>query len=192
MFNVAGDNKDNVLSVVCHKDESSPHIHAIVTPVDERGCLCAKSFTNGCSVLSKFQTDYAKKLEDLGIERGIPGSSAHHKPNRKYNAEKNKAAKLPEPEPNQSANEYLTKFQEELERRAIEHKIKMDKMERKLRARIDQECYETREELNEEIDNLRILYEEEEKKYENIVENLRLEKSNLEQELDKLKKIMKT
>lgn len=48
-FNVAGDGKDNVISVVCHKDESSPHIHAVVTPVNEDGNLCAKPAFFFCS-----------------------------------------------------------------------------------------------------------------------------------------------
>ena len=147
-FNVAGDGKENVLSVVCHKDESSPHIHAIVSPVDERGCLCARSFTNGSAALSLFQDTYAEKLADLGIERGIKGSSAHHKSNRRYNAEKALAAKIPEPEPGQSAEEYLMVYQAELEARAVRHKVQMDKMERKLRAEMDEDRLLQREAIN--------------------------------------------
>lgn len=200
-FNVAGDGKENVLSVVCHKDESSPHIHAIITPVDERGHLCAKSFTDGSAALSHLQTTYAEKLKDLGIERGIPGSSAHHKPNRRYNAEKEKAAKLPEPKPNESAIDYLSRYQLELEQRAIDQKIKMDKLERNLRASIDKERYEQQKAINSEIDTIKVYYENEKDKLNDELEDLKKEyaevtsrlvvftdeKNRLKSEIDSLK-----
>lgn len=188
-FNVAGDNKNNVISVVCHKDESSPHIHAIVTPVDERGCLCARSFTNGSSALSHFQDTYAKKLEDLGIERGVRGSSAHHKSNRQYNAEKKKAATLPEPLPNESAIDYLAKYQMELEARAVVQKEKMDKLERNLRARNDEERFIQRQEINKELDMMKTHYEEirndsisEIEELNNIILDLQSQNENLKKE----------
>lgn len=182
-FNVAGDGKDNVISVVCHKDESSPHIHAIITPVDERGCLCAKSFTNGSAALSHLQTAYAEKLKDLGIERGIPGSSAHHKSNRQYNAEKEKAAKIPEPIPNETAVEYLSRYQLELEQRAIDQKIKMDKMERNLRASIDKERYEQQKAIGSELDSIKAYYESEKKILSDELEDLRKEYSEVSSRL---------
>lgn len=187
-FNVAGDEKDNVLSVVCHKDEASPHIHAIVTPVDERGCLCAKSFTNGPAALSKFQDSYAKKLEDLGIERGVKGSSAHHKPNRTYNAEKNKAAELPKPEPNQTAEEYYNMYQEELEQRAIDHKIKLDKLARNMRASIDKERILQKNALSSEMDTMTKYYDIIKKDYTNDLEATKAEIIDLKRELADLYK----
>ncbi len=78
-FNIAGDGKDNVLHAVFHADEAgNHHIHAFVSPVDPRGKLCAKSFTGGSRMMSEMQSSYAEAIEDLGIERGITGSSARH------------------------------------------------------------------------------------------------------------------
>lgn len=185
-FNVAGDGKDNVISVVCHKDESSPHIHAIITPVDERGHLCARSFTNGSAALSHLQTAYAEKLKDLGIERGIPGSSAHHKSNRQYNAEKEKAAKIPEPEPNESAVDYLSRYQLELEQRAIDHKMKMDKMERNLRASIDKERYEQQKAIGSELDSIKAYYESEKKVLSDELEQLQKEYTKTNSQLTRI------
>lgn len=186
-FNVAGDGKENVLSVVCHKDESSPHIHAIVSPVDERGCLCARSFTNGSAALSMLQDTYAEKLADLGIERGIKGSSAHHKSNRRYNAEKAIAAKIPEPEPGQSAEEYLMVYQAELEARAVKHKVQMDKMERKLRAEMDEDRLLQREAINEEFDNMKVYYDIEEEKILQKLNTLKRESEDCEEKIRYLK-----
>lgn len=150
IFNVAGDGKDNVISVVCHKDEASPHIHAIVTPVNEKGNLCAKSFTDGSAALRRLQTSYAQRLSDLGIERGIEGSSAHQKSNKRYKAEKEKAAKIPEPQPEQTAQEYFDLYNAELSRKAVEQKEKYDKLERQLRARNDMERIQQTRAMGEE------------------------------------------
>ena len=153
-FNVAGDGKDNVISVVCHKDEASPHIHAIVTPVDERGSLCAKSFSGGSRALSEFQTSYSKKLEDMGIERGVPNSSAHHKSNKKYKKENREFSKMPEKKPDQSIDDYANMLQLEFENRAIEYKSKIDKLERQLRARMDNERYAQQKSIESEYDTM--------------------------------------
>ena len=165
-FNVAGDGKDNVISVVCHKDESSPHIHAVVTPVNEDGNLCAKSFTGGAAALSRFQDAYAAKLEDLGIERGTRGSSAHQKSNRKYNAEKKAVANIPDPEPGQTAEEYVRIYREQLMKQAIAQKARYDKLERQLRARNDEERILQKRMTKDELESVAAEIKEETEKYE--------------------------
>ncbi len=70
--------QDNVVSVICHLDESTPHVHAIVTPIDARGKLNAFSWTGDRQKLQALQDSYAEKMSVLGLERGIKGSRASH------------------------------------------------------------------------------------------------------------------
>ncbi len=62
--------EENVLAADLHMDETTPHIHAIVVPIDERNHLCAKSFTGGRGAMFKLQNSYAKYMNPLGLERG--------------------------------------------------------------------------------------------------------------------------
>lgn len=61
----------NVLSAVLHMDEHTPHIHAIVIPIDERKHLCARSYTGGKPKMFKLQLSYAKAMEQFGLERPV-------------------------------------------------------------------------------------------------------------------------
>lgn len=62
--------EQNVLSAVLHLDETTPHIHAVIIPIDERNRLCAFSFTGQKHQLRNMQTTYAKCMESFGLERG--------------------------------------------------------------------------------------------------------------------------
>lgn len=71
---------DNVISVVYHGDEAgSVHLHAIVTPIDEKGKFNCSAYFKGKYELSRLQTDYGKLMEkNHGLERGVEGSIAKH------------------------------------------------------------------------------------------------------------------
>ena len=69
--------KENVVNFTVHKDESSPHIHAVVVPILE-GKLNCRAFLGGRQKLSEMQTSFAKSVEHIGIKRGIEGSKAKH------------------------------------------------------------------------------------------------------------------
>ena len=68
-------------SVDLHMDETTPHIQAIVTPVYQTDQgewrLAAKHFFDK-PLLRKLQTEYAKQMEEFGLERGVKGSKAKH------------------------------------------------------------------------------------------------------------------
>lgn len=70
----------NVVSVVRHNDETTPHIAAYVVPLDPKtGNLNARRWTGGRDKCSSLQTrfwEYAGR--DLGLERGVKGSQASH------------------------------------------------------------------------------------------------------------------
>jgi hypothetical protein len=112
-FNVAGDGKNNVLHAVLHNDEAGmPHIHSIVVPVDERGKLCARSFTGGWKNMVDLQTSYARSLESLNIERGIQGSRARPMKMQKMYAKFNADTTLPEPEAGETAVQYKARIED--------------------------------------------------------------------------------
>lgn len=74
-----------------HLDESTAHIHALVTPILEKTVrgkrqmrLCSREFNGGKQVLSELQTDYANHVKRFGLKRGIQGSTASHKAIKTY------------------------------------------------------------------------------------------------------------
>lgn len=66
--------KNNVEQIVLHMDESTPHIHAVVTPmiINEKGNkrLNMTKVVGGRKECAQLQTDYAKAVEMLGFQRG--------------------------------------------------------------------------------------------------------------------------
>lgn len=70
---------DNVINVVYHGDETTPHIHAIVVPIDEKGHLNASAYIGGPRMMRELQTSYAECMKERhGLERGTEYSVAKH------------------------------------------------------------------------------------------------------------------
>ncbi len=84
---------ENVVAAVLHRDEITPHIQAVVVPIDEREHLNAKNWTGGAKKLSALQDSYARAMRDLGLERGVRGSVADHQTVKEF------YAKIEEPTP---------------------------------------------------------------------------------------------
>lgn len=64
--------RQNIIDAQLHLDETTPHIHAMVLPINERGKLNARAFLGGTSHrMSDIQTEYAKAMEAFGLERGV-------------------------------------------------------------------------------------------------------------------------
>ncbi len=79
---------DNVVAAVMHRDETTPHIQALVVPIDSRGHLNARQFIGGDRTrLAELQTSYAEKVAPLGLERGIEGSVATHQEVKRWYAQ---------------------------------------------------------------------------------------------------------
>lgn len=70
--------KENVLYTGTQLDESTPHMVAYVLPRDDKGRMNAAHFLDGRKKLSECQDTYAEKVKNLGLERGIEGSTAKH------------------------------------------------------------------------------------------------------------------
>ena len=77
---------ENLIDATLHVDESTPHIHLIVTPVMEKSSkdgstfktFDAKTLTKkkGKWAYSKLQDEFGEAVSHLGIERGLKGSRA--------------------------------------------------------------------------------------------------------------------
>lgn len=74
----------NLVDWAFHLDETTPHIHAIVVPIDPKGKLNARHFLGGADKLSQMQTDYAQAMSQFKLDRGIKKSIATHQEIKKY------------------------------------------------------------------------------------------------------------
>jgi hypothetical protein len=72
--------KQNIVATWLHLDESTPHLHVMMVPIDSKGVLNARHFFGSADKLSELQTKYAEVVSSLGLERGVKGSKAKHQP----------------------------------------------------------------------------------------------------------------
>ena len=96
----------NVVSLVLHRDEETPHVHAIVIPeierIERRGnkkttkppkpkppkpALAASQWVGSRALLSELQSDYAAAMSRFGLHRGKERSGARHVPVATYYAQ---------------------------------------------------------------------------------------------------------
>lgn len=83
---------ENILSAVIHRDETTPHLTAMVMPKDARGKLNARHFLGGSQKLSKMQSDFAERVgKSHGLIRGVQGSKATHQRVKSYYAALNRS-----------------------------------------------------------------------------------------------------
>ena len=76
---------ENVVSAVQHNDELTPHMHAMVVPIDpETGRLNAKKWVGGRGKMRQMQSDFATFQSEFGVERGKPRSGRKHTPVRDW------------------------------------------------------------------------------------------------------------
>ena len=69
--------KENVVRLVLHLDEKTPHLHAVVVPIRE-GKLTAKTILGNKKDMSQRQDRYAQAMAPFGLSRGVRGSKAIH------------------------------------------------------------------------------------------------------------------
>ena len=68
----------NIMRFTLHRDERTPHIHAVVVPLTEDGKLTAREVLGGRMAMSARQTRYGQYMAEFGLERGVIGSKAVH------------------------------------------------------------------------------------------------------------------
>lgn len=98
-----------ILSAVYHKDETSPHIHAIIVPTYE-GRLSASHYIPN---YRDIHTEYSRAVSIFGYERGRENSPGVKKGQQKFKAEIERISKetLPEPEPGENIYDYCARVQ---------------------------------------------------------------------------------
>lgn len=97
----------NIVAVVLHLDEETPHVHALIVPeierIERRGkkpanpdkprpaklkpVLAASHWVDGRAKLAALQTDYASAMSRFGLHRGKERSGARHTPVSEYYAQ---------------------------------------------------------------------------------------------------------
>lgn len=75
---------ENIIVASVHRDETSPHMTAFVTPITKDGRLSAKEFIGNKAQMTRDQTTFAAAVRDLGLTRGIEGSKARHQTIRAF------------------------------------------------------------------------------------------------------------
>ncbi len=68
----------NVVAAILHKDELTPHVQAMVVPLDEKDRLNARAFIGQPRQIVALHTSYHEAVADLGLQRGVQGSVARH------------------------------------------------------------------------------------------------------------------
>ncbi len=156
---------DRIVRAELHLDESTPHIHAYLVPLDERGKLNCRGIFGGREKMSRFQDSYATAMSPLGLERGVKGSKAKHTKIQKYYAAVNSS-------PDLSLDQETIKHQLADRTRIIREKEQLDRTVKFLsreNQKLQQELNQAKVEIKErsrEIDRWR-------DKYQSSVANLR-------------------
>ena len=140
---------DNVKSVVLHMDEATPHIHAFIVPIDERGRLNAKAYTAGHSQFVEMQSSYAKEMKEFGLQRGEAHASATHEKTSEYYRRLIKAvdATLPSPEKGETLSHYHKRAESVFKDLNVKHNDELLKQRQELKKERSG-LYLDRQELN--------------------------------------------
>lgn len=112
--------KDNIINMSLHMDEvdntadgrRGVHLHTLVVPIDDRGHLCAKSFTGKRVDMKNLQTSYGKAMEEFGLERGENNSKLKHTERKRWYHAVSKIcnSKAPRKEENESMESYYERL----------------------------------------------------------------------------------
>lgn len=126
--------KQNVISAMFHDDErdmadangTGRHIHAIVLPFDERGCLNASMVVGGKRELASYQIAYAERMAKFGLERGELNKSNRHMSPADYHKRVDRQLErdkqyIPVPEEKEAAVDYVKRLEQPLWQIARDH-----------------------------------------------------------------------
>lgn len=102
--------EENVIAAVLHMDESVPHIHAMVVPINpETGQLSAKRYCD----YEEQQNSIAAYMEPLGMKRGQRNSKVVPETmrDRASAVEQRRVERLPEPQQGETVSQYYARAQ---------------------------------------------------------------------------------
>lgn len=85
---------ENLLQFTLHRDESTPHIHLLFTPITKDGRLSMKDLYGGKVQMSELQSRYANEMATFGLKRGKEQSQAKHTTIKEFYSLTNKIKSL--------------------------------------------------------------------------------------------------
>lgn len=85
--------KENIVKLELHRDEKTPHFHAIVVPLTKDGSLSAKKVVGDRNDLKAFQDRYAAAMKPFGLERGEENTKNTHITTKEFYQELEKTRK---------------------------------------------------------------------------------------------------
>ena len=105
----------NIVKFWLHRDEKTPHLHAVLTPITEDGRLNAKDILGNKKTFEERQTRYAEKMAQFGLERGVEKAitQAHHIDINDWYREQYKTKQLLE-----QAQKELSYFEKEIKQKS--------------------------------------------------------------------------
>ncbi|WP_016948704.1 MobV family relaxase [Anabaena sp. PCC 7108] len=173
---------DKCVRAELHLDESTPHIHAYVVPInDNTQQLSHKEMFGGhgraASIkLSKLQDSYAAALAPLGISRGVKGSQATHTKIQEYYQAVNSEPLTLEldrlaPKPKETAQQLFNRIQADPVIQTINHQL----ADRKLLSKQQKQAFATAlasEKLRQQLEQQVSALQAENKKLQQQVEQL--------------------
>lgn len=78
--------KENIVRFVLHRDEKTPHLHAVTVNLTADGRLSAKEIVGNRKDLQNRQDRYAQAMQSFGLERGIKNTGIKHEDAKNYYA----------------------------------------------------------------------------------------------------------
>jgi len=85
--------QDNIVRFVLHRDEYTPHLHAVTVNLTQDGRLCAKEILGNPTKMRERQDRYAREMEIFGLQRGKKYTGIKHEHAKEYYDRVNKALK---------------------------------------------------------------------------------------------------
>lgn len=105
---------ENLLQFVLHRDETTPHIHLIFTPITKDHRLSMKDLYGGKVKMSELQSRYSNKMAKFGLKRGKEQSQTKHTTIKEFYSFTNKL-KLLKPTQIKKLSKQLEEFEKENE-----------------------------------------------------------------------------
>ena len=76
--------KDNIVRFVLHRDEKTPHLHAVTVNLTTDGRLSAKEIIGNKASMQTRQDRYAEAMQSFGLNRGLRSTGIKHEDAREY------------------------------------------------------------------------------------------------------------
>lgn len=76
--------RENIVRFVLHRDEKTPHLHVVTTPITQDGRLSAKEVMGNPLAFKKRQDRYAEAMKSFSLNRGVENSGIQHESAKEY------------------------------------------------------------------------------------------------------------